>query len=118
MTTGTVKITAKDVYANVLSLLGYTDNSNFQRKAVPIFNKVYFELHRIVYGAERFVPISALQDELNLPEAVLLSVMPSGIAEMLALGEGDGEQQQYFALDYDRGKARLNREDRIYDVMP
>ena len=111
-------MTAKDVYNNALALLGYTDNPEFQRRAVPIFNKVYFDLHTICNGAEDFVPIRSLNDKLNLPDKVLLSVMPLGIAEMIALGEGDGELQQYFARDYNAARVRINRIDRIENTMP
>ena len=111
-------MTAKEVYTIALALLGYTDNPEFQRRAIPVFNKVYFDLHRICNGAKEFQPIKSLNESLDLPDKVLLSVMPSGIAEMIALGEGDGELQQYFALEFDRGKARLNVIDRVQDVMP
>lgn len=111
-------MTAKDVYNNALALLGYTDNTEFQRRAVPILNKVYFDLHRICNGAEEFKPIRALNEELKLPDAVLLSVMPLGVAEMIALGEGDGELQQYFARDYSVARVRINRIDRIENTMP
>ena len=111
-------MTAKNVYTIALGLLGYTDNADFQRKAVTIINKVYFDLHRICNGTKDFEPIKSLNEALSLPDKVLLSVMPLGVAEMLALGEGDGELQQYFANDYDRGKARLNVIDTIQDVMP
>ena len=111
-------MTAKDVYTIALGLLGYTDNPDFQRKAVPITNKVYLDLHRICNGTEDFEPIKTLNEALDLPDKALRSVMPSGVAEMLALGEGDGELQQYFANDYDRGKAKINSIDTIQDVMP
>lgn len=111
-------MTAKNVYTIALGLLGYTDSADFQRRAVSIVNKVYFDLHRICCGTEEFTPIQTLNEGLKLPDKVLLSVMPSGIAEMIALGEGDGELQQYFAQDYDRGKARLNNIEIITDVLP
>lgn len=110
-------MTAKDVYNNALALLGYTDNPEFQRRAVPIFNKVYFDLHTICNGAEEFAPIRSLNDKLNLPDTVLLSVMPLGIAEMLALGEGDGELQQYFARDYSVARVKLNTIDRVKNTL-
>jgi hypothetical protein len=110
-------MTAKDVYAIALGLLGYTDNPEFQRRAVPIFNKVYFDLYRICNGTKDFAAIRSLNEKLSLPDNVLLTVMPSGIAEMIALGEGDGELQQYFAADYDRLRARLSKTDKIENVL-
>ncbi len=111
-------MTAKDVYNNALALLGYTDNPEFQRRAIPIFNKVYFDLHRIVHGTKEFQQIKSLNEVLDLPDKVLLSVMPLGVAEMIALGEGDGELQQYFARDYSAARVRINRIDRIENTMP
>lgn len=111
-------MTGREVYNTALSHLGYTDNPTTQRRATLILNKVYYDLHRIIYGAEEFVPIKSLSDSIDLPQKVIISAMVSGVAESLALGEGDGELQQYFALDYDRGKAKLNTNDKIHDVMP
>ena len=111
-------MTAKDVYTTALALLGYTDNAEFQRRAVPIFNKVYVELFPIFNEGKEFTPIRSLNESVQIPYKVLLSVMPLGVAEMLALGEGDGELQQYFARDYDRAKARLNRVEQIVDKLP
>lgn len=111
-------MTAKDVYSTALTLLGYTDSPEFQRRAIPICNKVYLDLFRITKPSEEFIPLRALNDRINLSEKVIISVMTSGVAEMLALGEGDGELQQYFALDYDRAKARLNITDTVKDVIP
>jgi hypothetical protein len=109
--------TAKSVYDTALSLLGYTDNQIFQQRAVAVFNKVYYELHRAISG-EEFEPISSLSEVLKLPKKILIYTMPLGVAEMLALGEGDGEMQQYFAAAYERAKAKLNRTEEVVDEMP
>lgn len=111
-------MTAKEIYDNALALLGYKDDSVFQNKSVSAFNKVYFELQRAINNCKSFEPISALNSDIELPEKVLVGVMPLGIAEQLALSEGDGEQQQYFAVAYERAKAKLNRTEKIYDIMP
>ena len=111
-------MTAKDVYTIALGLLGYTDNPEFQRRALPIFNKVYLDLYTICNGDKEFAPIRSLNEKLKLPDKVLLSAMPLGIAEMIALGEGDGELQQYFARDYSAARVRINQIDRIENTMP
>jgi hypothetical protein len=110
--------TAKSVYDTALSLLGYTDSPTTQQRAVAVFNKVYYELHRAINGNAEFQPISALSNVLKLPEKTLVSVMPLGVAEMFALGEGDGELQQYFAIAYERAKARINKIDTVVDEIP
>lgn len=114
----TYKTTAKEIYDTALALLGYSDSSIFQRKAVASFNKVYFELYRAITNNEEFKPIKALSDTVNLPQKVLVGVFPLGYAEQFALGQGDGEQQQYFAVAYERAKAKLNRIDEVSDVLP
>lgn len=109
--------TAKEVYDTALSMLGYSDSRVIQQRAVAVFNKVYYELHRAISG-EEFEPISSLSEVLKLPKKVLIYTMPLGVAEMFALGEGDGELQQYFAAAYERAKAKLNRVDSVVDEMP
>lgn len=109
-------MTAKDIYKTALSLLGYTDSANFQRRAVAIVNKVYFELFIIFNSAEDFKPIVTLEEQVNLPQVAASTAMPLGVASMLALGEGDGELQQYFALDYDRARKRFNKKENIKSV--
>lgn len=110
-------MTAKDIYTIALGLLGYTDSAEFQRRAIPIFNKVYYDLYRISGNKEEFEPIRSLNEAVKLPDNVKLSIMPSGVAELLALGEGDGELQQYFSADYNRLRARLSKSDKIDNIF-
>lgn len=110
--------TAKEIFDAALSLLGYKDDSVFHHKAIAAFNKVLYEMYRAINTEKEFEPISTLSEEINLPNKVLFGVMPLGIAEQLALSEGDGEQQQYFVVAYERAKAKLNRIDQIHDILP
>ena len=107
-------MTAKQIYETAILLLGYTDNPKFQRRAIPVINKVYYELFIIFAdNADDFEPIGAMSDEIALPKKALASAMPAGVAAGIALGEGDGELQQYFALEYDRAVRRFNRREQI-----
>ncbi len=109
-------MTAKHIYDTALSLLGYTDHPNFQRRAVAVVNKVFFELFVIFENdPNTFEPIGSLSDSISLPQKALVSAMPAGVAAGLALGEGDGELQQYFAAEYDRAVRRFNRREQIKD---
>ncbi len=110
-------MTAKAVYLNALAFLGYSDNPNFKSRAIGIINNVYLDLWRIVKPSEEFEALEELANKIDLPDKVILSAMISGVAEKLALSEGDGELQQYFALDYDRNKAKLNTEDQVQDIF-
>ena len=111
-------MTGKEVLNMALSHLGYSENSNILSRAKSIINKVYYDLHRIIHSDSDFKPLESLSETVNLPLKTIISAMVSGVAEMVALGQGDGELQQYFALDYDREKAKLNTQDKIHDVLP
>ncbi len=106
-----------DIYKAALQLLGYADIQNFKERAVVIINQIYFDLFQIV-GSGEFVPVKTLSDNVNLPERVIRKAMFYGVAEQLALGEGDGELQQYFAVKYDRERRGINRTDAVVDIMP
>lgn len=110
-------MTGKEVYNLALNNLGYQDNANIKGRILTIINRVYLDLHRLVYGNAKFKPIDSLGDTVDLPQKIIISAMSSGVAERIALGEGDGELQQYYALDYEKQKARINRQDKIIDVF-
>lgn len=109
-------MTGAEVYSRALTSLGYADDQIFKNKAVVVINQIYDDLYPTVEGIE-YKPIRSLGDRVNLPERVLSGAMVYGVAERLALGEGDGELQQYFALQFDRAKARLNRVDKVDIVL-
>lgn len=108
---------AKQAYNNALLLLGYSDSANFQRKAIPIINQVLFDLSSSKEGKELKL-ISNMEDSLCFNNTIAESVIPLGIAEKLALSEGDGEMQQYFAVSYANAKKKLTRSYTITNVMP
>lgn len=111
-------MTGKEVFNMAMENLGYSENPSILSRAKSIINKVYYDLHRIINGNSDFKPLESLSETVNLPLKTIISAMVSGVAERIALGEGDGELQQYFALDYDREKAKLNTQDKIHDVLP
>ena len=110
-------MTGTDIYNRALASLGYADDKVFKNKAVVVINQIYDLLFPTIEGID-YTPIKSLGDKVNLPERVASSALVYGVAERLALGEGDGELQQYFALQFDRAKARINRIDKVADVMP
>lgn len=110
-------MTGKDIYLMAINHLGYAENLNAQQRVITIINKVYYDLHRIVNSTAEFIPIKSLADKVELPIKIIVSTMVFGVAESLALGEGDGELQQYFAAEYDRQKAKINTIDKVYDVF-
>lgn len=110
-------MTGAEVYKRAIGSLGYTDDSVFKEKAVIGINQVYDDICGCIKALD-YKPIKTLGDTVKLPDKVITGVMVYGLAEKLALGEGDGELQQYFALKYDRAKMRLNQPDAVYDAMP
>lgn len=109
-------MTANEIYNRAIASLGYTDDQVFKNKAVVVVNQVYDDLFPMIKDLE-YRPIKSLADRINLPERVASGIMVYGVAERFALGEGDGELQQYFARQYDKAKARLNRVDRVQIVL-
>lgn len=110
-------MTAKDIYLRALISLGYADDQVFKNKAVVIINQVYDELYNSLPHIE-YLPIVSLNDEVNYPPRICMGAMVYGVAERLALGEGDGEKQQYFAMQFDRAKAKIVIIDSVQDSLP
>ncbi len=109
-------MTANDIYKKALDSLGYTDDPALQRKAVTVINQVYDDLFEAA-GAAEYSPVASLSGEINYPEEKVLTIFTYGVAEKLALGEGDGELQQYFMLLYRKAKARLTRAEQVKNVI-
>lgn len=108
---------AKEIYDLAMSLLGYSENTVIQKRSVPIINKIYLEMFTVFKKPnEEFVSIKSLGDSINLPDDVLTVVMPLGVAAGIAVGEGDGELQQYFAYEYDRARKRYGQISTVKDV--
>ena len=107
-------MTGADVYNKALLSLGYSDSQALKNKSLVVINQVYDELFNSAYG--EYLPIKSLGGEINLPERITANAMVYGVAEKLALGEGDGELQQYFARSYDRAKARITVVEKVTDA--
>ena len=108
-------MTGADIYNRALLSLGYADTQTLKSKSLVAVNQVYDELYNSAYG--EYKPLKALSNEINLPERIATNALVFGVAEKLALGEGDGELQQYFAKLYDRAKARITVVDKVVDVF-
>ena len=106
------------------ALLGYVSaNGNVQlslrvaSKALALVNIIYSDLHAIC-AEGTFMPITNLEQSLNLPENVLHDVFPYGLAMMMAQGESDGDQQDLYAYLYNKKRAGLSRFESVKDVLP
>ncbi len=110
-------MTGKEIYEKALDSLGYTDDQVFKNRAVVVINQIYDLLYPLA-GKGEYKPIASLGDTIHLTNRAASGAMVYGVAERLALGESDGELQQYFAKQFDRARARLNIVDRVVDAMP
>lgn len=108
-------MTGTEVYNLAITSLGFSDAQILRNKSLVIINQVYDELYLPEYG--EYKPLTVLNDEVSLPDRIVSPIMVYGVAEKLALGEGDGELQQYFRLSYDKAKARITVVDRVKDVF-
>jgi hypothetical protein len=106
---------ANDIYKNALNSLGYTDDSVLQKKAVTVINQVCEDLY-IAAGLKEYFPISSLASDVDFPEK-MMSVLTYGTAEKLALGEGDGELQQYFYQMYKKAKLKLTNFEKVVNTF-
>lgn len=107
-------MTGTDIYRRAIDSLGYSDDQVFKNKAVVTINQICSQLADNT-GAE-FVPIRSLADKIELSDAALVSLV-YGVAQRFALGEGDGELQQYFAREYDNSRARLTVVENVLTVI-
>ena len=110
-------MTGKEIYERALDSLGYADDQVFKNRAVVAINQIYDLLHPVA-GVGAYQPIATLGDTVHLTDRAASGAMVYGVAERLALGESDGELQQYFAKQFDRARARLNIVDHVVDAMP
>ena len=103
---------AKDIYDKALITLGYADSQVFKDRAVVVINQVYDDLSGVL-EIEEYAPIKNLSSTVNLPDKICNNAMVFGVAEKLALGQGDGEQQQYYAIKYDQARIKITRTDKV-----
>ena len=110
-------MTAKEIYGIAMNQLGYSDNTVIQKRAVPIINKIFLEMSVIFNPEKTFTPIKSLGDTIDLPDDVTYIVIPLGVAAGIAVGEGDGELQQFFASEYDRARKRYSKSEVVEDIV-
>ncbi len=111
------------VFRQALSLLNYTDSDGvpggtaLYRRALPLLNQIAADLWYMANDTP-FCPLSSLADELPLPEAVVLGIVPFGLAMLIAQTEGDADNQTLFAAQYDQRRSGAGAGARIRDRLP
>lgn len=100
----------QDVLEQALRLLNYTDiygqpdgqqHTELYKRGLAAVNQIYSDLW--FTGKDTpFLPLCSLGEPLLLPARQIQDVMPYGVAMVLALSEGDGDNQQLYAAIYNR----------------
>jgi hypothetical protein len=100
----------QDVLEQALRLLNYTDvygqidtqqNVEFYKRGLAAVNQIYSDLW-FSSQTDPFFPLISLKESILLPARQVVDVMPFGVAMLLALSEGDGDNQQLYAALYNR----------------
>lgn len=119
---------AMSLFEKAMEMLGYASaegisgREDILKKALTIINNVYAELYyafvQKLGEEDSFVPLTNINDTLNLPTVVLNDIAPYGVAMYLAQSEGDADSQALYANIYNQKKARGKRVSRIKDRLP
>lgn len=118
-------MTGQQMFDKAMTLLGYVGSHNeisgkdeLLTRGLMFINQIYSDLH---YSCDiiDFVPLSNINDEINLSKRILYDVMPYGVAMFLAQAEGDGDNQQMFSSLYNQKRGSVKAvPNTIIDTMP
>lgn len=120
-------MTGNDCLRQAMSLLNYIDTrveggvpggAGVYRHALAYVNQIAADLWYIGNDTP-FVPLTGLGDTLPLPDAAAQTVLPYGVAMLLAQAAGDADNQTLYAGMYDQRRSAVRRVDgRILDRLP
>ena len=117
--------TGQDVLEQALRLLNYTDiygqldgqqHTELDKRGLAAVNQIYGDLW-FTGRKEPFLPLTSLRETLSLSARQLHDVMPYGVAMLLALSEGDGDNQLLYAGLYNRKRAACGAAMRRRNVL-
>ena len=117
--------TGQEVLEQALRLLNYTDiygqldgqqHSELYKRGLAAVNQIYGDLW-FTGRKEPFLPLTSLRETLSLSARQLHDVMPYGVAMLLALSEGDGDNQLLYAGLYNRKRAACGAAMRRRNVL-
>ena len=117
--------TGPDVLEQALRLLNYTDiygqldgqqHTELYKRGLAAVNQIYGDLW-FTGRKEPFLPLTSLRETLSLSARQLHDVMPYGVAMLLALSEGDGDNQLLYAGLYNRKRAACGAAMRRRNVL-
>ena len=117
--------TGQDVLEQALRLLNYTDiygqldgqqHTELYKRGLAAVNQIYGDLW-FTGRKEPFLPLTSLRETLSLSARQLHDVMPYGVAMLLALSVGDGDNQLLYAGLYNRKRAACGAAMRRRNVL-
>jgi len=104
--------TVKEVLDRAIELLGYTDRYGMSdseqfgatfKTAITAVNTVISDLSRCEHIT--YVPVTSIDDTVTLSQVSIDDILPYGVAQWLAMIDGDGTNQQMFAFMYNQKRA-------------
>ena len=115
----------RDILRQALLLLNYVDlceklddetQTAVVTRGLAAVNQIYGDLW-YTGREDPFLPLLSLDEPVLLHDRQAKDVMPFGVAMLLAMSEGDGDQQQVYAAVYNRKRAAAPRVLRRKDVL-
>ncbi len=115
----------RDILAQALLLLNYTDlyeqldtpaTAVMTARGLAAVNQIYGDLW-YTGREDPFLPLTSLEEPVLLNDRQTKDVMPFGVAMLLAMSEGDGDNQQVYATIYNRKRAAAPIHRRRKDVL-
>ncbi len=113
-------MTVKECLAQAYRLLGYTDTvgSALQKQAVGLADQIAAELWYAATDAA-YIPLTSPAQVVPLPDQTVRTVLPYGVAMLIAQVQGDADNQAVFAALYDgRRSLACQQSGRVEDRLP
>lgn len=115
----------QDVLEQALRLLNYTDvygqldgqqHMELYKRGLAAVNQIYSDLWH-TGNSGPFIPLFSLKEAVALSTRQVADVMPYGVAMLLALSEGDGDNQRLYAELYNRKRIASAKSWRLKNVL-
>lgn len=115
----------RDILVRALLLLDYTDLYEhlddlephaIETRGLAAVNQIYGDLW-YTGREDPFLQLTSLDEPVLLNDRQTKDVMPYGVAMLLAMSEGDGDNQQLYATMYNRKRAAAPIIRRRKDVL-
>lgn len=119
-------MTGGEVLRRALLLLGYADSQGepdaaaaaaLYKRGVPLIDQLCADLSVVESGVAA-PAVTSLSQPLPLSEVTARSVLPYGVAMLLAASRGDGDNQQLFAALYTAKRRGLRPREQVQDRLP